>query len=100
MKKFYELTQRGRALRLRKMALKALESYDFKPTQVSLITNETNGIFRVDTEDRQKVILRITTPRGCHCLDEIRSEMNWLETILLHLTFQKIKSLLLSTLSV
>ena len=75
MKDFYELTNRGRALRLRKMALQALERYDLELRRVRLLTNDMNGIFRVDTADGQKCIVRVTMPEGGHALEEIRSEM-------------------------
>ncbi|HSR35207.1 MAG TPA: phosphotransferase [Anaerolineae bacterium] len=78
MKDFYELTNRGRALRLRKMALQALERYDLELRRVRLLTNDMNGIFRVDTADGQKCIVRVTMPEGGHALEEIRSEMMWL----------------------
>jgi Ser/Thr protein kinase RdoA (MazF antagonist) len=81
LKDFYQLTTRGQALRLRHLALVALERYDLDVKRVRLVTNETNGIFRVDTPDGQKVILRVSDPKGCHALDEIRSEMMWLAAL-------------------
>ena len=48
MKGFSEPTVRGRARRFRLMALQALEHYDLDVVRVRLVTNETNGIFRVD----------------------------------------------------
>ena len=78
---FFELTSRGQALRIRKMALVAIERYDLDVKQVRLVTNEMNGIFRVDTVDGQKYILRVTDPSGCHSLEEIRSEMMWLAAL-------------------
>jgi Ser/Thr protein kinase RdoA (MazF antagonist) len=80
MKEFYELTARGRALRLRRMALVALERYDLDVKRVRLMTNSTNGIFRVDTPD-EKYVLRITDPLSCLSLEEIRSEMTWLAAL-------------------
>ncbi len=55
MKDFYTLTKRGRAFRLRKMALAALERYDLDVARVRLLTNDMNGIFRVDTAGGDKV---------------------------------------------
>ena len=81
MKDYYQLTLRGKARRLRQMAIKALEDYDLDVTKVSLITNGQNGIFRVDTQDKQKYILRVTLPDAGHTVDEIKSEMKFLNAI-------------------
>lgn len=81
MRDFYELTSRGRAMRLRKLALAALEGYDLKVTDVRLLSNDFNGIFRVDTADGQRHILRVCLPEGGHSLREIRSEMMWLAAL-------------------
>jgi Ser/Thr protein kinase RdoA (MazF antagonist) len=81
MKGFYELTNRGRALRLRRLAFAALEHYDLDVGRVRLVTNDFNGIFRVDTGDGQRYILRICLPEGGHTLAEIRSEMMWLAAL-------------------
>jgi Ser/Thr protein kinase RdoA (MazF antagonist) len=81
MKHFYELTNRGRALRLRRMALQALECYDLDVERLRLLTNDMNGIFRVDTAGGQKYIVRVTLPEGGHGLEEIRSEMMWLAAL-------------------
>jgi Ser/Thr protein kinase RdoA (MazF antagonist) len=79
---FYEITARGRALRLRRLALEALEGYDLDPTRVSLITNETNGIFRVDTADRERYALRVCLPGEIgHSRTEILSETMWLDAL-------------------
>jgi Ser/Thr protein kinase RdoA (MazF antagonist) len=80
-KPYYDLTGRGRALRLRRLALKALEQYDLDVTRVRLITDETNGIFRVDTATGEKYVLRVTLPEGGHDLDSVRAEMVWLDAL-------------------
>jgi Ser/Thr protein kinase RdoA (MazF antagonist) len=83
MKPFYELTNRGRALRLRKLALAALEHYDLDVRRLRLVTNDFNGIFRVDVAGGRKYILRVCIPGDAgHTLDEIRSEMMWLAAVL------------------
>jgi Ser/Thr protein kinase RdoA (MazF antagonist) len=81
LKPYFDLTGRGRALRLRHLALKALEQYDLDVSRVRLITNETNGIFRVDTATGEKVILRVTLPEGGHDLDGVLGEMVWLDAL-------------------
>ena len=45
LKDFYSLTRRGRAARLRELAMCALQHYDLDVTQVRLLTNHYNGIF-------------------------------------------------------
>jgi Ser/Thr protein kinase RdoA (MazF antagonist) len=63
------------------MAFTALEQYDLNIGRVRLVTNDMNGIFRVDTVDGQKYILKVTDPSGCHGLEEVRSEMMWLAAL-------------------
>ncbi len=81
MKDFYELTNRGRALRLRRVALAALDHYDLEVDCVRLVSNAFNGIFRVDTHGGKKYILRVCLPEGGHNLKEVRSEMMWLAAL-------------------
>jgi Ser/Thr protein kinase RdoA (MazF antagonist) len=81
MKDFSQLTNRGRALRLRRMALVALRQYDLDVKRVRLLSNDLNGIFRVDLAGGQKVVLRVCLPEGGHSLPEIRSEMMWLAAL-------------------
>lgn len=58
MRTFSTLTERGQALRLRRMALVALEHYELPIKSVRLVANHLNGIFRVDTKDGQVYALR------------------------------------------
>jgi Ser/Thr protein kinase RdoA (MazF antagonist) len=81
MKDYYALTALGRGRRLRKMAIEALKQYDLEISRLRLLTNETNGIFRVDTIDHRRLVLRITDPIGCHALEEIQSEVMWLDSL-------------------
>lgn len=81
MKAFHELTNRGQAIRLRRMAWAALKRYDLNVERVRLLSNDFNGIFRVDTKDRKKYIVRICLPVGGHSLDMIRSETMWLTAL-------------------
>jgi Ser/Thr protein kinase RdoA (MazF antagonist) len=81
LKHFYQLTYRGRARRLRQMALRALEEYDLSLKRLRLLTNETNCIFRIDATDGSKFILRITDPMGAHSLEEVLSEMQWVAAL-------------------
>jgi Ser/Thr protein kinase RdoA (MazF antagonist) len=80
-KPFQELTNRGRALRLRRLALDALKQYNLRVTRLSLITNEFNCIFRVDTRLGQKYVLRVMLPEGGHDVDSAKAEMTWLDAL-------------------
>jgi Ser/Thr protein kinase RdoA (MazF antagonist) len=78
LKRFDELTERGQARRLRPLAFAALDRYGLDVRRVSLLANDLNAVFRVDTAEGNKYALRISTPGGCHGLEEIRSELAWL----------------------
>ena len=81
MKHYSSLTVRGQARRLRMLALNALKRYQLAVNRVRLVTNDMNGIFRVDTESGEKYILRITLPEGGHTLDHVIAEMDWLAAL-------------------
>jgi Ser/Thr protein kinase RdoA (MazF antagonist) len=79
MRDFYQLTPSGRARRVRRVAVRALESYDLGVRTVRLLTNETNGVFRIDATDGQRYVLRVG--RGGtigHSSAQVRSEVEWL----------------------
>ena len=80
MKAFDALTARGRGLRLREMALAALEHYDVEPRSVRLVANHLNGVFRVDTVDGQTYTLRISHPTW-RTIEDLRSELAWLQAL-------------------
>jgi len=81
MKEFGTLTMRGRARRLRRLAFNALEHWDVPVSRLRLLSNWTNGIFRVDTADGRKLVLRICDPTCCHGEDEIAAEVAWLSAL-------------------
>jgi Ser/Thr protein kinase RdoA (MazF antagonist) len=81
LKRFDELTERGQARRLRPLAFAALEPFGIEVRRLSLLATDMNAVFRVDTVDGNKYALRIGTPRGCHGLEEIRSEIAWLREL-------------------
>lgn len=81
MKLFEDLKYQGRAARLRQLALNALKEYDLNIKKVSLITIDTNGVFRVDTQDGQKFVIRITDPFGGHDRIDIKLELSWMQAI-------------------
>lgn len=80
-KPFYELTNIGRARRLRNMAIAALDYYDLDVADIRLITNDFNGIFRIQTKDNNKYVLRIGLPQGGHDIQSYRSEIEWLQAL-------------------
>ena len=80
MQSFETLTSRGQARRLRSLALAALEQYDLPVSEVSLITYHFNAIYRVDTTDRRKFVLRVNIP-GIRSPGNIQSEMEWLAAL-------------------
>lgn len=81
MKPFQSLTVRGQARRLRQLAIHALASYDLEVARLRLITNDVNGIFRIDAAGGQRFILRVTAPEGGHTLDHVTAEMDWLAAL-------------------
>ena len=80
-KPYSTLTVRGQARRLRRLALNALTHYDLDVSCMRLVTNDMNGIFRVDTRGGEKYILRVTLPEGGHNLDHVTAEMDWLAAL-------------------
>jgi Ser/Thr protein kinase RdoA (MazF antagonist) len=81
MRDFASLTMNGRAGRLRRLALKALESWDLDVTRLSLLSNWTNCIFRVDISGGGRVVLRICEPSCCHGEHEIAAEVSWMAAL-------------------
>ncbi|MEZ4570700.1 MAG: phosphotransferase [Thermomicrobiales bacterium] len=80
MKPFEDLTTRGKARRLRPLAMSALERYDLDIKRIELVRNDLNGIFRVRTTSGMSYLLRICLPDH-HGLATIRSEIFWLEAL-------------------
>jgi Ser/Thr protein kinase RdoA (MazF antagonist) len=81
MKSYSALTELGQARRLRALALNALKEYDLNVSRLSLVTNDLNGIFRLDVLGGNKYILRITVPEGGHNDDHLTAEMDWLTAL-------------------
>ncbi len=80
MKSFETLTARGQARRLRTMALAALNNYDLQISRLRVMTYHFNAIFRVDTYDGSKLVLRINFPNH-RTPGNILSEMRWLAAL-------------------
>lgn len=81
MKPYSHLTERGQARRLRALALAALQHYDLDVVRLRLVTNDMNGIFRVDTRSGQRFILRVSVPEGGHTREHVIAEMDWLAAL-------------------
>ena len=77
MKPFYELTNTGRARRLRGLALQALAHYDLDVAHLRLITNMYNAIYRVDTASGERVVMRVMRP-GERTDAEVDAQAIWL----------------------
>ena len=79
MRPFEDLTDTGKARRLRNVAAAALERYDLRVRSLRLITNEFNAVFRVDSDD-DTYVLRVNLPNR-RSLAEIEAEMRWLNAL-------------------
>lgn len=79
---FYELTPAGRARRMRRAAAAALDAYDLDVAELRLVTNEMNGIFRVDAADGERFMLRVSRGGNIgHSTTQVRSETEWLAAL-------------------
>lgn len=77
---FDDLPADERAAWLRLFAERALERYDLPSPSIELITDDWNGVFRVDAADGTRLVMRVSRP-GRRTLDEVRGEMAWLAAI-------------------
>ncbi|MGI9610638.1 MAG: phosphotransferase enzyme family protein [Acidimicrobiia bacterium] len=77
---FTELTERGRALRLRSLALAALAEYDVEVRGLRLLQNSWNCVFRVDTYGRP-VVIRVTLPGYGHDVRTVRAEVDFMKAL-------------------
>lgn len=80
MKDFYRLSERGRALRLRRVVQAALAEYPLDCLHLRLITNDQNGVFRVEARDGSRYVMRVYLPHP-HAVDTARAEAAWLEAL-------------------
>jgi Ser/Thr protein kinase RdoA (MazF antagonist) len=77
MRSFYELTTAGRARRLRRLALNLLDHYDLDVCRLRLMSNEFNGVFRLDTAGKTPYVVRVMRP-GERTDEEIAAQAIWL----------------------
>jgi Ser/Thr protein kinase RdoA (MazF antagonist) len=80
MRAFEDLTNTGQARRLRATAFAALDPFAIRVRRLRLITNEFNAVFRVDSEDDERFMLRVNIPRR-RTLNEVRAEVAWLRAL-------------------
>ena len=79
MKPYGQLTPRGQALRLRRLARNALEEFDLGPYRLRLIKHLVNTTFRLDC-DRGAFVVRVHRTKD-RTVGEIESEVAWLEAL-------------------
>jgi Ser/Thr protein kinase RdoA (MazF antagonist) len=75
------LTQIGRGRRLRPVASQVLAQYGVVPAALKQITEASNTIFRVTTRSSDTYVLRLTAPKSCHDIADVRSEVAWLHAL-------------------
>ncbi len=80
MQPFASLTPMGQTRRLRAVAHAALQHYAITVRRLSLLTVDTNTIFRVDAANGERYALRISTP-GQHSLNDNLIEIAWLTAL-------------------
>ena len=79
-KPFADLTTRGKAQRLRRLAMEALGQYDINVDRLQLVRNDLNGIFRVRDADGASYLLRVCLPDH-HDRETIEGEIAWLQAL-------------------
>jgi Ser/Thr protein kinase RdoA (MazF antagonist) len=82
MKPYEQLTYHGKVRRLRQVAFNALGRYDLRVKRLSLAGWYTNVMFRVDSSDGLRYMLRLCAP-GWRTETDLRSEVAWLNALAL-----------------
>ena len=82
MKPFGQLSAGGRARRLRRLALAALDHYDLDVAKVRFFAEHSNSLFVVNTVGGERFIVRVGVngPIG-HPRSQVESEMMWIEAL-------------------
>jgi Ser/Thr protein kinase RdoA (MazF antagonist) len=80
LKPYTQLTPRGRILRLRQLALQALNDYPINVARVRFLAEESTTMFRVDAVNGHKYVLRIYSEADSS-LAENQTEMVWLTAL-------------------
>ncbi len=80
MTDLYQLTPKEQTDRLKKLATKALESWDMGPDiELELIKHRENSVYKIKTANG-KYVLRVHR-FGYHTDDALRSELQWMEAL-------------------
>jgi Ser/Thr protein kinase RdoA (MazF antagonist) len=74
---FDELSKRGQAQRLKRLAIQALRQYELEVTSIRLAGLFTNAIFRLCARNGRTYALRVCTP-GWRTAEDLASEVMWL----------------------
>ena len=61
-------------------ALSALSAWNFSPSDLQLLSSETNLLFTF-TDAVTKYVVRLTNPWSCHGPDEVEAELRWLQAL-------------------
>jgi Ser/Thr protein kinase RdoA (MazF antagonist) len=80
MESYENLTSRGKARRLRQLAIHALDQYELEAADVRLVGMYTNTLFRVRLACGETCILRVCRP-GWRTDTDLRSEAMWLQAL-------------------
>ncbi len=80
MKPFEQLTYQGKARRLRRLVINALDQYALEVTGIQLVGLFTNSIFRLRTRNGRSYVMRICNPTWRTKTDLI-SEIMWLQAL-------------------
>ena len=81
MKPFRDLTPIGQARRLRPLASRVLEAFGVRAVRLRQLTAASNIIFRVDAEGGRRLVLRITSPKSRHSIENVCSEVSWVRAL-------------------
>ena len=80
MKSFEQLTKRGKLIRLKRLAVSALDRYEFDLSNIQPVGLFTNALFRLRTKNGRSYIMRVCTP-GWRTETDLISEIMWLQAL-------------------
>ncbi|NMO17807.1 phosphotransferase [Pyxidicoccus fallax] len=80
MRPFVQLTAKGKLQRLARLARLALRHYPIRVRELHLLSIQTNVLFRIDTEDGRRYVLRIGIQYHS-TLEQTQVETEWLRAL-------------------